>query len=328
MLPSTMRAITIAGPGGPEQLVPVVRPLPVPGGRELLIAVEYAGVNRHDAGQRRRGHPPAGATDIPGLEVSGTVVATGEAVTRVGIGDRVCALVNGGGYAPYCLADERTTLPLPPGFGMREAAALPEALYTLWHNLIELCAIAPGDWLLVHGGTSGVGSIGMAFARWLGARPVATCGSDDKCAVALSMGALAACNYQRDDFVPWIAEVTGGHGADVILDMAGGTYAVRNLQALALDGRITHLTGAIEPAYHVPLELLMRKRARVTGSLLRPLSIERKARITEGLLARLWPQMAGLIVPRIDHEFSLDEAVAAHQRLERGEAIGKILLRP
>ena len=328
MLPATMRAITIAGPGGPEQLIPVVRPVPRPEGREVLVQVHRAGVNRHDAGQRRRGHPPPGATDIPGLEVAGTIVAVGEAVTRFATGDRVCALVNGGGYAEYCLADERTTLPLPPGFGMVEAAALPEALYTLWHNLVDLCALGPGDWLLVHGGTSGVGSIGIAFARWLGARPIVTCGSDEKCAVALSMGSLAACNYRRDDFVPWVADVTGGHGVDVILDMAGGAYAVRNLQALAMDGRVTHLTGAGEPTYSVPLELLMKKRARITGSLLRPLAIERKALITEGLLHRLWPQMQACIRPRIDHEFALDEAVAAHQRLERGDAIGKILLCP
>lgn len=323
-----MRAITIRGPGGPEVLVPVDRPVPEPGDREVLIRVSHAGVNRHDVGQRRRGHPPAGATDVPGLEVAGAVSAVGAGVTRFAVGDSVCALVNGGGYAQYCVADERTTLAMPMGFDSRQSAALPEALYTLWHNLVELCSMAAGEWLLIHGGTSGVGSIGIAFARWLGARPIVTCGTDAKCEAARAMGAIAACNYQRDDFVAWVSEVTDGHGADVILDMAGGAYAERNLNALAFDGRVTHLTGAGVPVYSVPLEAIMRKRARVTGSLLRPLPVERKARITAALERDLWSALGPAFAPVIDREFPLEEAAAAHAWLEAGENIGKILLKP
>jgi len=328
MLPQSMNAVTITGPGGPEVLVPVRRPLPVPGPRELLVRVAAAGLNRHDVGQRRRGTPPPGATDIPGLEVAGEVVAAGAAVSAFRAGDRVCALVNGGGYAEYCLADERATLPWPGGIPDLAAAALPEALFTLWHNLCELCELRAGDWLLLHGATSGVGSIGIQLARELGAQVLATAGSAEKCAAALRLGARAACNYRSEDFVAMVQSATGGHGADLILDMAGGLYAERNLQALAADGRISHLTTQPEPRYSAPLELIMRKRARITGSMVRPLPIERKERIAAALRERVWPLIGTRIVPLIDTEFPLAQAGAAHARLESGEHIGKVLLRP
>ncbi len=328
MSQTLMQAVTVLGPGGPDRLALIERAVPVPAAGEVLVRVARAGVNRHDTGQRRRGHAPPGATDIPGLEIAGEVVQCGSAVRRFAVGDRVCALVNGGGYAQYCLADERTCLAMPAEMSFAAAASLPEALYTLWHNLIELCSLMRGEWLLIHGGTSGVGSIGIQFARWLGVPVIATCGSDDKCAVAQSLGAFAVCNYRDADFVPWVMQVTEGHGADVILDMAGGRYAERNLQALAMDGRVTHLTSAGEPTYQIALESLMRKRARITGSLLRPLAIERKARITEAIEAQLWPQVGALIQPCFDREFDLGDASAAHERIEAGLTIGKILLRP
>jgi NADPH:quinone reductase len=329
VIPDVMQAVRITGPGGPQVLVLEERAVPQPAAHELLIRVRAAGVNRHDLGQRRRGHPPPGATDIPGLEVAGEVLACGaEAGARFRPGERVCALVNGGGYAQFCIADMRTTLACPEALGDAECAALPEALYTLWHNLIELCALAAGEWLLIHGGASGVGSIGIQLARALGAKVMVSAGSPEKCEAARALGAAVACNYRSEDFVALAQAASGGRGMDVILDMAGGLYAERNLQALAPDGRITHLTAAGEPRFNAPLELIMRKRARITGSLLRPLEIERKAAITRALETRVWPLLGSAIRPLIDRQLPLAQAAEAHACLEAGQPIGKLLLVP
>ena len=227
MLPRTMTAISIARAGGPEVLQPATRPVPEPEAGEVLIKVAFAGINRHDCGQRRRGFGPPGATDIPGLEVAGEVVATGAGVTRWKPGDRVCALVNGGGYAQYCIAAEPITLPIPAGFDLKQAAALPEALFTAWLNVFMLGRLKTGEWLLVHGGSGGVGTTAIQLARLEGANVVATAGSAAKCDACVKLGAASAINYREQDFVAGVKQATGGHGADVILDMVGGTYATR-----------------------------------------------------------------------------------------------------
>lgn len=326
MIPSTMTAIAIAGPGGPEVLVPGERPVPQPKPHEVLIRVHAAGVNRHDTGQRRRGAPPPGATDIPGLEVAGEIVAVGAAVTKWQIGARVCALVNGGGYAQYCVADYRHVLPVPAGFDYLQAAALPEALFTAWLDVFKLGRLRTGDWLLVHGGTSGVGSFAIQMARAIGAMVVTTVGSATKCEAASRMGANVVCNYREEDFVAVTMRATAGHGADVILDMVGGTYAERNLAALAEEGRLVHLTTMHEPRFSVPLEMILRKRAIVTGSFLRPYPVELKGDIAEDLLVRVWPLLGRSIHPFIDSVFPLGDARGAHTLMETSNHIGKILL--
>ena len=243
MVPTTMTAISILRAGGPEVLQPATRPVPAPAASQVLIKVAYAGINRHDCGQRIRGFGPRGATDIPGLEVAGEVVATGPGATRWKAGDSVCALVNGGGYAQYCIAAEPVTMPIPGAFDLRQAAALPEALFTAWLNVFMLGRLEAGEWLLVHGGSSGVGTTAIQLARLTGANVVATAGNAAKCAVCVKLGAAAAINYHAEDFVAGVQGTTQGHGADVILDMVGGNYAKRNLEALATDGRLVHLSG-------------------------------------------------------------------------------------
>ena len=324
--PGQMTAIEITGPGGPEVLRPVIRDVPVPGPNQVLIKVHAAGINRHDCGQRKRGHAPAGATDIPGLEVAGRVIAIGPGVTRWQSGALVCALVNGGGYAEYCLAEERLTLPMPDRMDEFNAAALPEALFTLWHNLFELCRLQPGEWLLVHGGASGVGTLTIQIARHFGAFVIVTAGSDEKCKVCKELGAHTAVNYQSQDFVAAVKAATDGRGVNVILDMVGGLYAERNLAALAPDGRISHLTTASVPSYEVDLGTMMQKRAMVTGSMLRPLPLARKAVIAEQLRTQVWPLLGQSVTPVIDSIFPLESAKAAHERIESGKHIGKILL--
>ena len=243
MLPSTMNAITIARAGGPEVLEPVTRPVPQPSAGQVLIKVAYAGINRHDCGQRIRGYGPPGATDIPGLEVAGEIAAVGPNVTRWKAGDRVCALVNGGGYAQYCIAAQEITLPIPERFDLKLAASLPEALFTAWLNVFMLGRLKAGEWLLVHGGSSGVGTIAIQLARLADAKVVATAGNAAKCEVCVKLGAAAAINYRDQDFVAGVKTATANHGADVILDMVGGKYAKRNIEALAIDGRLVHLSG-------------------------------------------------------------------------------------
>ena len=326
MLPATMTTILIARAGGPEVLQPATRPVPQPDAGQVLIKVAYAGVNRHDCGQRNRGHGPAGATDIPGLEVAGEVVATGAGVTRWKPGDCACALVNGGGYAQYCIAAEPLTLPIPAGFDLKQAAALPEALLTAWLNVFMLGRLKSGDWLLVHGGSSGVGTMAIQLARLEGANVVATAGSAAKCAVCEKLGASRAINYREADFVAGVKEATGGRGADVILDMAGGTYATKNLEALAMDGRVLHLSGGESAEFRASLAAIMSKRAVVSGSQLRAAALPVKIEIVRQVRERVWPQLGTRVTPIVDSIMPLAQAPGAHERMESSVHIGKILL--
>ena len=326
MLPTTMTAISIIRAGGPEVLQPSARPLPQPAAGQVLIKVAYAGVNRHDCGQRNRGFGPRGATDIPGLEVAGEVVATGPGVTRWKSGDSVCALVNGGGYAQYCIAAEPVTLPIPAGFDLRQAASLPEALFTAWLNVFMLGRLKAGEWLLVHGGSSGVGTTAIQLARLIGAQVVATAGSAAKCDVCVKLGAAAAINYHAEDFVAGVQGATQGHGADVILDMVGGDYAKRNLEALATAGRLVHLSGGNGAEFCVPVAAIMAKRAVVTGSQLRISPLSLKIEIVRQVMARVWPHLGTKVTPVIDSMMPLVQASAAHARMESSVHIGKILL--
>ncbi len=312
--------------GGPEVIAVGARPRPSPGPHQALIETHFAGVNRHDVNQRARGSGPAGSTDILGLEVSGVIVAVGEGVSSARIGEEVCALVDGGGYGQACVAQESLILPRPPQLTLQEAAALPEALFTGWFNVVELGRLQAGDWLLVHGGTSGVGSLTIQLARMRGAKVIATAGSDEKCDACRAFGADAVVNYRRQDFVALVRETTGGHGVDVILDMVGGDYAQRNLEALAMDGRILHLASGQTPVWSAPLRLIMERRAIVSGSLLRPLPLDRKSAIAAQLLREVWPHLGGAIRPRIDAVFPLAKAQAAHAHMESGAHMGKILI--
>lgn len=326
-LPDTMTAIAITRAGGPEVLVPEERPVPRPGPNQVLIRVRAAGVNRHDCGQRQRGTPPPGATDIPGLECAGEVAALGSAVSGFKEGDRVCALTNGGGYAEYCIAEAPLVLTTPAGFDDLDAASIPEAAFTTWLNLVVLCDLRPGEWLLVHGGASGVGTFAIQLAKAWGVNVIATAGGDDKVAACLKLGANVACNYRTEDFVKVVERATGGRGVDVILDMAGGAYAERNLAALAPDGRISHLTTFGAPNYATPLQAIMQKRARVTGAMLRGYPLDKKVPIAQALRQRVWPLLGTAITPIRDSVFALVDARKAHERIESGGHIGKILLR-
>lgn len=323
-----MTAIGIRAPGGPEVLQAQTRAVPKPEENQVLVRVRAAGVNRHDCGQRQRGTPPPGATDIPGLEVAGEIVGLGSAVQGLQLGASVCALVNGGGYAQYCLAEAPLVLPVPAGFDARHAACLPEALFTLWFNVFELGGLREEETLLIHGGASGVGTMTIQIARARGARVLVTAGTDDKCAACARLGAEHAFNYNTQDFVAEVARVTGGQGANVIFDMAGGLYAERNLHAIAADGRIVYLTTRGEPNFRAPLELILRKRARITGSFLRPLPLDRKAQVARRLHRDVWPLLGTQANPVIDSVFMLEDAAAAHQRMESNAHIGKILLTP
>jgi len=327
MLPKTMNAITIARAGGPEVLQQVTRPVPEPRAGEVLIKVAFAGINRHDCGQRNRGFGPPGATDIPGLEVAGEVAATGPGVTRWKSGDKVCAPVNGGGYAQYCIAAETITLPIPERFDLKQAAGLPEALFTAWLNVFMLGRLKSGEWLLVHGGSSGVGTTAIQLARLEGASVVATAGSAEKCALCMKLGASAAINYRDADFVEGTKRATADHGADVILDMVGGSYAKRNVAALATDGRLVHLSGGDgSTEFCVPVAAIMAKRAVVTGSQLRVSPLPLKIEIVRQVTERVWPHLGTKVTPVIHTILPLDQAAAAHALMETSTHLGKILL--
>ena len=328
-LPETMTAITIPTPGGPEALVPTERPVPRPGPGELLIAVAAAGVNRPDVLQRRGFYPPPpGASDIPGLEIAGTVVAAGEGASHF-VGQPMCALVAGGGYAQYAIAPAATAFPVPAGLSLAEAAAMPETLFTVWANLFERGAAAEGDWVLVHGGTSGIGTMAIALGQLFGLKVVVTCGTPAKCARALEIGAAAAIDYKTQDFVAEVGLLTGGAGVAVVLDMVGGDYLVRNLACLADEGR--HVSIATQRGTHceLPIGEVMRRRLHLTGSTLRPRTLDFKAAIADELKRTVWPFVeSGQLRPVLDLSFPLAEASAAHARMEAGDHVGKILLLP
>ena len=327
-LPQTMQAIDPAAPGGPEVLVPVERPVPRPGAGEVLIRVAAAGVNRPDVLQRRGGYPPPpGAPSIPGLEVAGEIVAVGEGIDDVTLGQPVCALLAGGGYAEYAVAPYGQCLPVPDALTMVEAAALLETLFTVWTNLFERAYATEGDTVLVHGGTSGIGTMAIALCGLFGVTCIVTAGSDEKCARAVALGAAHAINYRGDDFVARVKEFTGGKGVAAVLDMVGGDYVPRNLQCLADDGR--HVSIAVQGGAMatVPIFEIMRRRLTLTGSTLRPRDVGWKSLVADELHRTVWPHVeAGRLKPVIDRSFPLAEAAAAHARMEAGEHVGKIVL--
>ncbi len=327
-IPAKMTAVAISEPGGPLVLKPARRDVPVPGPGQILIRVRAAGVNRPDILQRRGVYPPpAGASDLPGLEVAGEVAATGDSAARWRIGDRVCALTPGGGYAEYCLVHESNALPVPPGFTFTEAAALPETYFTVWHNVFERGGLKKGETLLVHGGSSGIGTTAIQLASAFGAYVLATAGSKEKCAACLKLGADRAINYRTEDFVAVVKEATGGRGADVILDMVAGDYVGRNYDAAAVDGRIVQIATQAGPVASADFSRLMVKRLTHTGSTLRPRTTEFKASIAAALEAQVWPLLAARrIVPVMDMIYPLREAWRAHERMEEGHHIGKIVL--
>lgn len=328
MLPKTMTVIEAKGAGGPEVLVPAERPVPVPGPGEILIKVEAAGINRPDVFQRQGLYPPPkGAPDILGMEVAGKVVALGPGTTRFKGGDPVCALIGGGGYAEYAVAPETATLPVPQGLSMVEAAALPETVFTVWHNIFERAALKPGEWLLVHGGASGIGTTAIPIAAALGAKVMATVGSAEKAHVCRELGATRAINYHEEDFVEAVHEMTGGNGADVILDMVGGDYVERDLKAAALEGRIVQIAFLKGSKVELDLMRLMLRRLTLTGSTLRVQSAEAKARMAKAIEERIWPLIdEGKFSPVIDSTFPLKDAADAHRRIDDPAHIGKIVL--
>ncbi len=327
-IPSTMTAIVISAPGGPEVLVPEQRPVPQPGEGEVLVKVAAAGVNRPDVMQRQGLYPPPkGATDIPGLEIAGEVVALGPGVTRWKLGDRVMALVVGGGYAQYCLAHESACLPVPPGLSMTEAAAIPETFFTVYHNLFERGRLKAGETLLVHGGSSGIGTAAIQLAHGTGARVITTAGSAEKCEACRTLGADLAINYRTEDFVAATKAATGGKGADVILDMVGGDYIERNYEAAAVEGRIVQIAFQGSPKATVDFRRIMLKRLTHTGSVLRSRPVADKGAIARGVEQHVLPLIAAAKVrPVMDSTFPLAQASAAHARMEASAHIGKIVL--
>ncbi len=327
-IPEIMTAIEISEPGGPEVLKPVERSVPIAMPGQILILVEAAGVNRPDIAQRS-GHypPPKGASDLPGLEISGTVVKTGRDTSRFNVGDKVCALTNGGGYAQYCVVNENSAMAIPAGLSMSEAAALPETFFTVWHNVFERGALQSGETLLVHGGTSGIGTTAIQLARAFGATVLATAGSAKKCEFSVKIGAQRAINYLEEDFPEVVKAETDGMGAHVILDMVGGDYIERNYSAAAIEGRIVQIAFLGGPQADVNFIHLLTKRLTHTGSTLRPRSDEFKGRIARILEEKVWPLIeAGSVKPIMDSTFGLEDAAAAHARMETSQHIGKIVL--
>ena len=315
-------------PGAPDVFRPEQLPLPRPGPGEVLIRVAYAGVNRPDVIQRQGFYPPPpGASPIPGLEIAGEIVAAGEGVGKEWLGQKVCALVSGGGYAEYCLATFDHCLPVPEGVSLAEAAALPETLFTVWHNVFERAYACEGETLLVHGGTSGIGTMAIMLGKAFGLTVIATAGSEQKCAAIRDLGADLAIDYKTQDFVEEVKTFTGGKGVDVVLDMVSGDYVPRNLQCLAEDGR--HVTIAVLGGLKATIDmaLVMRKRLTLTGSTLRARSNEFKALLADEIARTAWPLVAdGTIRPVMDRTFPLAEVAEAHRRMEQGDHIGKIVL--
>jgi putative PIG3 family NAD(P)H quinone oxidoreductase len=323
-----MTVIEILEPGGPEMLIPVQRPVPEPGPGEILIAAAAAGINRPDLMQRQGNYPPPpGASDIPGLEVAGTVAVLGEGVTEFAVGDKVCALLAGGGYAERVVVPAVQCLPLPQGLTMVEAAALPETLFTCWTNLIDGGHLTAGETVLIHGGASGIGTTGIQLAKALGATVFVTAGSPEKCEACRKLGADLAIDYKTEDFVAVIKQATGKRGVDVVLDMVGGDYVRRDIEILAQGGR--HVSIAVQGGVEatIPIFKVMQKRLILTGSTLRPRSPAEKGMIAEALHKTVWPMIAaGKLKPIIHATFPLGQAAEAHRALEDGDHIGKIVL--
>jgi NADPH:quinone reductase len=327
-LPAQMTVIGISKPGGPEVLLPETRAVPAPGPGEILIKVQAAGVNRPDVAQRSGSYPPPpGASDLPGLEVAGEVAAVGPGVTKHKVGDKVMSLVAGGGYAQYCIAQDAQAMAVPPSLSMLEAGAIPETLMTVWHNVFERGALQPGETLLIHGGSSGIGTMAIQLAKAFGSKVIVTVGSKDKADACLKLGAISAINYKTEDFVAEVKSATNGAGANVILDMVAGDYVERNYDAAAVDGRIVQIAVLGGAKVTVNIAKLMVKRLHHTGSTLRPRSNADKAAMVAAIEAKVMPLLReGRIKPLMDSTFPLEKAADAHRRMETSEHIGKIVL--
>jgi NADPH2:quinone reductase len=322
-----MNVVEISEFGGPDVLKLMERPTPSAGAGEVLVRVEAAGVNRPDLSQRAGKYPPPpGASEIPGLEIAGTVAAIGADVQRWQPGDRVCALVSGGGYAEYCVVPEPQCLPIPRGLQMVEAAAIPETFFTVWTNLFQRVRLADGEWALIHGGTSGIGTTAIQLGRSFGATMIATAGSDEKCAAIERLGATAI-NYKTTDFVQAVSDLTSARGVDVVLDIIGGSYLQRNLECLAMNGRLVQVGRQGGNKADINLAVLMQRHLTLTGSLLRPRTPAEKGIIARELEAKVWPLLAARQVrPIVDRTFPLATAADAHRALESGEVVGKVVL--
>jgi len=327
-VPLEMTVIEIAAPGGPEQLKPNKRPVPRPGDQEVLVRVAAAGVNRPDVMQRQgRYPPPPGASDLPGLEVAGEIAALGSNVSGLSVGDKVTALLAGGGYAEYAIAAAPLCLPVPSGISVVEAAAIPETFFTVWTNLFDRGRCKAGDTVLIHGGTSGIGTTAIQLAAAWGARVFATAGSDDKARACERLGAARGINYRTEDFVEVIRAATGGAGVDVTLDMVAGSYVARNLEIAAIDGRVVMISLLGGSRAEVNLGLILTKRLTLTGSTLRSRTVAQKAQVAEAVRKNIWPLLAaGRVRPVIHATFPLAEAAAAHRLMETSNHIGKIVL--
>jgi putative PIG3 family NAD(P)H quinone oxidoreductase len=328
-LPAQMTVIGISKPGGPEVLLPETRAVPSPGPNEILIKVAAAGVNRPDVAQRSGVYPPPpGASDLPGLEVAGEVVAVGAGSTKHKLGDKVMSLVAGGGYAQYCIAQDAQAMAVPPSLSMQEAGSIPETLMTVWHNVFERGALKPGETLLIHGGSSGIGTMAIQLAKAFGSKVIVTVGSQEKADACLKLGADRAINYKTEDFVAEVKTATSGAGANVILDMVGGDYIDRNYDAAAVEGRVVQIAFLSGPPQaKVNFAKLMVKRLHHTGSTLRPRSNADKAAMVAAIEAKVMPLLReGRVKPLMDSTFPLEKAADAHRRMESSEHIGKIVL--
>jgi len=326
--PAQMTVVGISKPGGPEVLIPETRAVPAPGPGEILVKVHAAGVNRPDVAQRSGAYPPPpGASDLPGLEISGEVVALGAGATRHKLGDKVMSLVAGGGYAQYCIAQDAQAMTVPSGLSMPEAGAIPETLMTVWHNVFERGGLKSGETLLVHGGSSGIGTMAIQLAKAFGAKVIVTVGSKDKADACLKLGADVAINYKTQDFVAEVKTATNGAGANVILDMVGGDYIDRNYDAAAVDGRIVQIAILGGAKANINIAKVMVKRLNHTGSTLRPRSNTDKAAMVAAIEAKVMPLLReGRVKPVMDSTFPLEKAADAHRRMESSEHIGKIVL--
>jgi putative PIG3 family NAD(P)H quinone oxidoreductase len=327
-LPAQMTVVGISKPGGPEVLVPEIRAVPTPGPGEILVKVAAAGVNRPDVAQRSGAYPPPpGASDLPGLEISGEVVALGAGSNKHKLGDKVMSLVAGGGYAQYCIAQDAQAMAVPPSLSMLEAGAIPETLMTVWHNVFERGALKPGETLLIHGGSSGIGTMAIQLAKAFGSKVIVTVGSKDKADACLKLGADRAVNYKTEDFVAVVKAATDGAGANVILDMVGGDYIDRNYDAAAVDGRVVQIATLGGTKATVNIAKVMMKRLHHTGSTLRPRTNTDKAAMVAAIEAKVMPLLReGRVKPVMDSTFPLEKAADAHRRMETSEHIGKIVL--